>query len=271
MIRLLKKQKLTLNKLLIILFFLNCASVQAMEDFKAKSILIEDRKSGKVIFKKNEKEIYPIASLTKLVTAVTASRIFENTDLIQIKKSHLPKNSLESKADLKAGKEYSFTEILHGLLIPSGNDAARGIEDAMLKRGKSFAEEAADFLKRENLSSTSIFEAVGLNPENRSNAEDLSRIADITFGNPLLSEIMTKSEYRIKDTKGSTHLIRNRLKLNSYRDWTIYGKTGRTKKAGQGFAGIIEKNTKKYKIIFLGSENAEAEIKSAADFLERME
>ncbi|HMZ58296.1 MAG TPA: hypothetical protein PL048_05950, partial [Leptospiraceae bacterium] len=99
-----KKQSLTLNKLLIILFLLNCASVQAKEDFGAKSILIEDRKSGKVIFKKNEKEIYPIASLTKLVTAVTASRIFENNDLIQIKKSHLPKNSLESKADLKAGK-----------------------------------------------------------------------------------------------------------------------------------------------------------------------
>lgn len=271
MIRLLKKLSPIQNKLflLVSVILLNCSSVQAKEEFRAKSILIEDRKSGKVIFKKNEKEIYPIASLTKLVTALTASGIFGNEDIIKIKKSHLPKNSLESKADLKPGKEYSFIEILHGLLIPSGNDAARGIEDAILQKGKSFADEASDFLKKENLGSTSVYEAVGLNPENRSSAEDLSRIADITFGNPVLSEIMGKSEYRLKDTKGKSHLIQNRLKLNSYNGWKIYGKTGRTKKAGQCFAGIIEKDTKKYKIIFLGSENAEAEIKSAADFLER--
>lgn len=269
MIRLLKKQSRTLCKFLIFIVCLNCSSVQAKDEFRAKSILIEDRKSGKVVFKKNEKEIYPIASLTKLVTAVVSSGIFRNDDVIKIKKSHLPKNPLESRADMKPGTEYSFTEILHGLLIPSGNDAARALEDAMKQKGKTFSEEAAAFLEKKDLNSTSVYEAVGLNPENRSNTEDLSKIADLTFENPVISDIIKKTEYSLKDTKGKTHLIKNRLTLNSYRDWKIYGKTGRTKKAGQCFAGIIEKDTKKYKIIFLGAEDAVSEIKSAVDFLDR--
>jgi D-alanyl-D-alanine endopeptidase (penicillin-binding protein 7) len=161
-----------------------------LPELSARSWLVADLDNYYVLAEKNSKEILPIASLTKLMTAVV---VVENKDL---RKSILVEDQMlkayGSTKGLEAGKTYNLVELLHPLLTQSSNDAAE-VLSYFLGRKESIASmnEKAEMLGME---STFFDDPSGLSEKNVSTAQDLFYLARYILNNrpPLLK--ITKGE-----------------------------------------------------------------------------
>jgi len=161
-------------------------NLSEIPEVSAKSYLIADLDSGFVFAEKNSKEQLPIASLTKLMTAIV---IAENIDL---RKSILVKPEMleayGSTKGLEAGKSFRVVELFYPLLIGSSNDAAE-VLSGFLGRTKTIEmmNEKAKAILMEN---TEFTDPHGFDLKNISTAQDLFQLARYVLdARPLLLEI----------------------------------------------------------------------------------
>jgi D-alanyl-D-alanine carboxypeptidase len=173
-------------------------------EISAQSYLAADLDSGQIFAEKNSQEQFPIASLTKLMTAIIVS---ENVDL---RKSILIDEEMlkgyGSTKGLEKGKWFRVVELFYPLLIESSNDAAEALS-YFLGRTKTIRlmnEKTKDIL----MDNTKFVDPSGFDPENVSTARDLFYLAryilnnrplilDITKGNEVLS--FGEINFNIKD------------------------------------------------------------------------
>lgn len=162
-------------------------------EISAKSYLVADLNSGFVFAQKNSKEKFPIASLTKLMTAIVVA---ENVDL---RKSILvTPEMLEaygSTQELKPGQSFRVVELFYPLLIESSNDAAEVLSHFLGRtRTIEMMNEKAKAILMEN---TEFTDPHGLDPKNISTAQDLFQLARyITETRPLFWEITKGKKVR---------------------------------------------------------------------------
>ena len=83
--------------------------------------------------------------------------------------------------------------------------------------------------------------------------------------NPTLYEILSTTDYTIKEKKGRIQNLTTTNEMPNYKDFRIFGKTGTTKLAGKCFAGFVVKGSERWKIILLGSENVFGDMKILLD------
>lgn len=196
---------------------------------KAKSAAILDLKTNKILFQKNANESLPVASITKLMSAVA---LIENFDLDQTVtvpyKSAYP---IGSKMHLYPGEQIKAAELVQGMLIASANDAAKALEEHFGK--EAIVEKMnlkAEFL---GLADTHFVEVSGLDPENKSSVSDLIILSRYALKNPQIVQAIQTKEYTALSVDGTLqHQIHttNRLLKN---DPDIFGiKTGYTEEAG---------------------------------------
>lgn len=155
-------------------------------EVSAKSYLVADLESGFVFAEKNSQKKFPIASLTKLMTAIIVA---ENVDL---RKSILVKPEMlkayGSTKGLEAGKSFRVVELFYPLLIESSNDAAE-VLSYFLGRARTIEmmNEKAKAILMEN---TQFVDPHGFDPKNVSTAQDLFQLAQYVLeARPLLLEI----------------------------------------------------------------------------------
>ncbi len=137
-----------------------------------KSFLVADIKTGKVILSKNINEQLPIASVTKLMTAVIADEIVGLDTKTVIQSSAI--NTYGTQGELKKGESYSVHDLLYPLLLESSNDAAEAI--AMSEDRNVFISEMNTKANALNLSNTIYEDASGLSENNKSTVTDLFRL-----------------------------------------------------------------------------------------------
>ena len=236
-------------------------------DISAKSaisIFVDFQGKNNILFEKNENEKLPIASLTKLMTALVVSNIYQESDIIKISKQAIEQEGNE--VELKIGETFLMNELLHIMLIESSNDAAYalatpnfGIEE-MSER---------DFVDLMNLYA---YYDVGLNPEtthfvnstgldleepsedtNYSTVKDLVKLVKYIIENkPEIFEILSQ-----KENQSFRYVLENTNKLLGEVNGITGGKTGYTDKAGGCLILILEGPSKNsYFInIILGSND----------------
>lgn len=164
--------------------------ISGFPEISADSFLVADLDSGFVFAEKNSQKQFPIASITKLMTAIVVT---ENVDLrksIRVEKKML--EGYGSTKGLEIGKRFRVTELLYPLLIESSNDAAE-ILSFFLGREKTIRlmnEKSKAIL----MEKTSFVGPSGFDPKNVSTAQDLFYLARYIFYNrPPLFKI-TKGE-----------------------------------------------------------------------------
>jgi D-alanyl-D-alanine endopeptidase (penicillin-binding protein 7) len=224
-----------------------------LPNVKSASVLVQDQSSGEVLFERNSDAIVPIASITKLMTAMVAldarPALDETLEVSEEDVDHL-KNT---RSRLSIGTRLSREELLHLALMSSENRAASAL--ARHYPGGQQAFIAAMNLKAHDLglADTQFFDSTGLNPSNVSSARDLAKLVAASSRYPLIREFSTTRDGSFA-VKGKTLHYNNTNALVSSSDWEIgLQKTGFTNEAGKCLVMQAWLNQKPVVIVLLDS------------------
>jgi D-alanyl-D-alanine carboxypeptidase len=208
----------------------------------ANNLILIDSQSNQVLYQEKGQESVPIASTTKIMTAMIA---IENYDLNQIATiSKKAANQNGSGTNLIYGEEISIINLLKCLLIRSGNDSAYAVAEIYNGEVEDFIDlmnKKAEFLKMEK---TFYSDPAGLNPETKSSARDLSIITKYALENEVFSEIVKTGETSVTDVSGIRHhdLKNSNRLVNDYNYPGAIGvKTGYLPEAGHCLVAAAER------------------------------
>ncbi len=221
-------------------------------EIRAKSAAILDLKTNKILFQKNAKESLPVASITKLMSAVA---LIENFDLDQtVTVSYKAAYPIGSKMHLYPGEQIKASELVRGMLIASANDAAKALEEHFGREEiVEKMNQKAQFL---GLKDTHFVEVSGLDPENKSSVADLIILSRYALKNPQIEQAVQVKEYTAVSVDGELqHQIHttNRLLKN---DPDIFGvKTGYTEEAGSCLIAGADRDGHEIISVILGMDD----------------
>lgn len=206
-----------------------------------KAAMLMDGKSGAVLFARNSDTAYPIASLTKLMTAmVTLDAQLPMDETLVITKEDEPPAS-EGKPVLTGGETLTRHQVLQALLVGSVNTAGNAL--ARTYPGGTGAFIAAMNAKAQEigLDTAEFHDPTGLNPENVASAQDVAHLLQRALSYEEIREITKHDEAEIKGGSGRVYKIPStNLLLDSFlnkKPYTIIAaKTGSLPQAGFCFA-----------------------------------
>lgn len=220
----------------LLLLFLYIPKVQAEVSVSAKSAICLHYPTGQVLYAKNANEKLPMASTTKIMTALVA---LENANLSDVVTVGANAAGVEgSSMYLKEGQTLSMSDLLHGLMLSSGNDAAVAIAEHVAGSEEAFCELMNQKAESLGCSNTQFRNANGLPDEAHfTTALELARITGEALKNETFREIVSK-----KSVKVSGKILTNHNKMLSLYEGAIGVKTGYTKKAGRTLVSAARKD-----------------------------
>jgi D-alanyl-D-alanine endopeptidase (penicillin-binding protein 7) len=201
-----------------------------------KAAYVEDA-TGRVLFQKNPERVYPIASLTKLMSVLVLFDTEPSWDrVVEIVPDDV-KNS--SRSRIRPREEISVRDLIHAALMSSDNVATKA-----LARTCGLSRE--EFVRRMNakadslgLSGTRFVEPTGLSEQNVATAQGVARLLRVASNSDIVSTIMQKESYEFTSNRKIHRLVNtNRLLRSKWR--VTAGKTGFIQEAGYCLATNIE-------------------------------
>jgi D-alanyl-D-alanine endopeptidase (penicillin-binding protein 7) len=206
-------------------------------DVRAEAAIAFNPETGEVVWQENGQEKRPIASITKVMTALVF--LEDNPDLsreVTVERSDV---YAASTTYLKANERITLDNLLHLALIPSDNGAARALARVSHGGTASFVERMNEKAIELGLENTSFADPSGLNPANVSSAYDLSRLISYASADERIASIMRMQHYTVS-TSRRTIRINNTNKLLGGSDVDVMaGKTGFISKAGYCLATML--------------------------------
>jgi D-alanyl-D-alanine carboxypeptidase len=200
-----------------------------------KSGLLFDVNTGQVLWQKNPTRALPIASLTKMMTALLVAEQAKPGDRVLITRDALHYTG-SGVGLLPRGKRVALTSLLYGLLLPSGNDAAIALADHVARTQSRFIALMNQKAEKLGLRCTHFTTVSGIVDQgNYSCAQDLALIAHLVLKQPLLARIVaSRSAILPFPIKGGKLYLYNNNPLLLLRYPGVDGiKTGFTDAAGQ--------------------------------------
>ncbi len=208
----------------------------------AQSSVVIDAASGRVLYKHNADKKRGMASTTKIMTTICA---LENADINSV--ATVSKNAYGvegSSMYLMLGEKLSLENLLYGLMLVSGNDAATAVAEHVSGSTEKFAELMNKKAAEIGCFNTSFTNPHGLSDENHyTTALDLAIITAYGLKNPKFAEIVSTKSKSIpwKDHDYNRKLVNHNKFLSMY-DGCIGVKTGFTKATGRCLVTAAEKN-----------------------------
>jgi len=206
--------------------------------YSAKSVCLFDTKTKEVIYGYNENVPMEPASITKIITAITALSLgdTEETVTIDAKSAGTEGSSLY----LKAGEKISLGDLLYGLMLHSGNDAANAIANYF--GYDDFISEMNETARMAGAVSSHFENPSGLpDKEHYVTASDMARITAYALENSEFSEIVATKNTDISNGGNGRRYLKNHNKLLWMYENAIGVKTGFTKSAGRTLVSAAEK------------------------------
>lgn len=220
----------------------------------AASALLADLDSGDVLVAKAAGVRRPIASLTKVMTALV---VLERSDLdarVRVSGDAVFERDgygASSTLGLRAGERLSVRNLLYGALLGSANDAARALAIHVAGSEAGFVELMNDHARALGMRRTRFASATGLDDRGRSSARDLLTLAEAAFAVPRFTEIVRTKIRRMPGPGRKARRIQNRdVLLWLYRGATG-GKTGSTAAAGFCLIATAERDGRRLVAIVL--------------------
>lgn len=210
----------------------------------AKSAIVIERTSGKVLYEKNADQKLPIASTTKILTAIT---VIENSkDVNEVVTVPDCAVGIEgSSIYLTKGEKLRIIDLLYGLMLQSGNDCAVAL--ACLTSGsiERFSLLMNAVAARAGAHNSHFANPHGLPDDNHySTARDMAAISAYAMKNALFREIVGTENYRdCPSADGGRRYIHNKNKILTMLDGGNGIKTGYTKAAGRCLVSSAERNS----------------------------
>ena len=219
-------------------------------DTSARGMCTMDVATGRVLFAHNAHQTMGMASTTKVVTALTVLENCQNLDT-KIRVADAAIGVEGSSIYLQKGEELTIRELLYGLMLRSGNDAAVALALAIAPSVADFATLMNQTAVKYGAKNTHFVNPHGLDdPEHYTTAYDLALLSALALRNPTFVEICSSTEKRIAGVNIPRVLI-NKNKLLKTLDGCIGVKTGYTKKTGRSFVGAREVDGQKIVCVVL--------------------
>ena len=217
-----------MRKVLCLILIFMCLTTTV---FGAESYVVMDAVSGRVLYGKNENQKRGMASTTKIMTTVTA---LENAAAdSEVVVSSNAAGTEGSSMYLKAGEKLSLKNLLYGVMLVSGNDAATATAEAVGGSEEKFVELMNNKAKELGLENTHFDNPHGLSSDNHyTTAYELGEIMRYALSNPDFREISSLKSKTVSTSEGEKYL-KNHNKLLTTCEGCFSGKTGFTKKDGR--------------------------------------
>jgi len=208
----------------------------------AESAVVIECSSGGVVFSKNENERLPMASTTKIMTALTVIECCELTEKITVPKEACGIEG--SSVYLREGEVFTVEEMLYALMLASANDAATALALHTSGSVAAFAEKMNEIACTLGLVDTHFTNPHGLNDdEHYTTAKELALIAAHASENEVFRRICsTKKTIIRRDSKESARLLTNHNRMLSRYEGCFGIKTGFTKASGRCLVSGAERD-----------------------------
>ena len=207
----------------------------------ARAAALYEPENGKFIFEKNKNARLPMASTTKIMTALIA---IENADLTEKVKIDPRAIGIEgSSLYLENGEELSLEDLVYAVMLRSANDAAAAIAYRISGSIEDFAALMNERARALGLRDTHFTNPHGLDDEDHyTSAGDLAIIAASAVKNETFKKIASTYKKTIENSAGTRRLLVNHNKLLLLYDGAIGMKTGFTKRSGRCLVGAAERD-----------------------------
>jgi D-alanyl-D-alanine carboxypeptidase (penicillin-binding protein 5/6) len=224
-----------------------------------KAYVLVDADTGAVIDQANDHAPLPPASLTKVLTALTAMTHLSPTDSVPV--SARAAGQEANDVGMVAGQTWSLTDTLHALLLVSGNDAAMALAERAGGSAEAFAVMMGTEAKALGFHDGDVFnDPAGLDDDysvgggNLVSARDLAIAARAIVADPTLGPIVATPRYSFKAPDGFVHNLtnHNKLLLGQY-PGSIGVKTGFTRKSGRDLIAAARRNGRTMIAVLLGA------------------
>ncbi len=237
----------------------------ALPVLSSKAYLLADLDTGEVILEKNPETVFPIASVSKLMTAVIATELMNLQDVAIVSRDAT--NAYGAQGGLKLGEKIRLSDLVFPLLMESSNDAAEVFADHF--GHQEFMDEMNKKAASIGMENTYYNDPSGLDPKNSSTPRDLLKLVRYIWKHdPTIFDATRVKQFSIK---GHTWLNRNaQLPLAGY----IGGKNGYIDQALQTTASILEIPTlkggmRKVVIVILKSNDKNGDVIKLINFTKK--
>ena len=234
--------------LVLIILFLIPISVNAEDT--AKSSIVMDLDSGRVLYESNADEERLIASITKIMTCIIA--IEEGNLNKEVEASDEILKMYGTSIYLEVGEKMKLIDLLYGLMLRSGNDASVVIAKEIAGSEEKFVELMNKKAQEIGMTNTTFSNPHGLDEEtkNYSTARDMAKLSTYAYNNKTYRKIIGTEEYRVK-TDNKSYLWYNRMKLLGDYKYCTGGKNGYTPSAGKTLVTTHKKGNLKITVVSL--------------------
>lgn len=235
-------------------FFRPGAGSHEFPNLQAHAALIADLQSGEIYFEKNGAGRWPLASITKLITAAYATAHIGNDQLVSVDASLSGSYDLKSSSSSIFSGEYVVRDVLYALFLSSSNVAGEAL-------ARSFGRE--QFLAGMNklatewgAASTHFDDPTGLSPANQSTARDILKISQAIYAEyPELFKITRTPKFTITERVSGKRQLLASINLFAGKPDFVGGKTGYTDEAGGNLMSIFSNKGRPVLIVVLGTDD----------------
>ena len=234
------------------------AAGQEEEGFEvsARSFVIMDAKTGKILLALNPQVFFPPASTLKVMTALAVVEHLKMDDKVTV--SAYAAAAPASKIGIKAGEIYTVRELLYALLLNSANDAARALAEKVCGSEPAFAQQLTQEVRQWGAYRTTCATANGLPADNQfSTAQDLAPMFRRAMSDPDLAKIMSTKYYPIQGDRE----LRNHNRFLFTTPLAVAGKTGYTRAAKTHLCGQFKNGDQEIIVAMMGSTKKWADLR----------
>lgn len=228
------------KRIIMALSVLFCLCKPAFAEEKQSAYILIESDTRQVIKKENENLRLPMASTTKIMTAIIALENAELTDIFTV--SQKAQNQEGSSIYLRTGDRISVENLLYGLMLNSGNDAAVALAEGVSGSCEAFCKLMNEKAAQIGCKNTNFKNPNGLDDDGHySSAYDMALIMAYAMENEEFRKITGEKRYNIDNGESITYL-KNHNKLLWQYEYCVGGKTGYTKTSGRCLVTAAEKD-----------------------------
>lgn len=263
-----------MKKILLFIMLLLPIKVIALTypELHYENIIIYDLTDKTTLYESNSNEKRSIASLTKLMTIITAIEKIDNPSKEIVYTQEMANNVAwyASVAGFKIGEIYTVEDLLYGAMLPSGADATVALAYTASGNVDSFVNDMNELANRIGMKNSNFVNVHGLDEDNHySTAEDLKLLLEYALQNETFKKVYTTKEYTMSnDKKLQSTVLKQGNKYNLDTTKILGSKTGFTANAGLCISVLMKDENHEIIIITLGAPSNENIPYNVTDALE---
>lgn len=229
------------------------ASWAAPASFGSAHVVVIDEASGEVLLQKDAATAAPIASLTKLMTAMVVLDARQDlAEAIRIDQADMD-TLKHTRSGVPVGAMVSRETLLELSLIASDNHAAAALARSYPGGLAAFSQATQRKIGALGLSQTTLVEPTGLSPDNHASALDMARVLQATQAYPLIAQITSQRSHAVL-VNGQPWAVRNTNGLVGKAGWDVLAsKTGFTNEAGRCLSMRLRAGERTVSVVLIGA------------------